>query len=191
MLIKTRIALLVYSCCCLMSADVAAVNLHGVNFPETLSTGDQRLQLNGYGTRTYGLFRNKIYVAALYLQAKSDSHQEILNSTSIKQIKMRYMRNIDQSDMRRGWIHYFEENCVDGDCSAYQAEIDQFQAMVIAATKTDDYDYIFYHDKVEIRVNDQVYGIIHGIDFSRLLLSTWIGDKPPTRALKEGLLGDV
>lgn len=171
------------------SAAIVALELHGVDFPPTSTIDNQRLVLNGCGTRTYGLFRNKIYVAGLYLQNTSDSDQQILNSEGIKQIKMRYMRKIDQDDMRRGWDYYFNENCPDHDCSAYTGEIAEFQAAVIAATKTDDYDYIFTNQSVRILVNNQLVATIEGADFSRLLLSTWIGAAPPTKALKNALLG--
>ena len=49
--------------------------------------------------------------------------------------------------------------------------------------------YVFRHDGVEISRNGKSLGRIEAPDFSRLLLSTWIGATPTTAALKRDLLG--
>ncbi len=176
------------------SVNVSAAQLHGVEFSETSRIVNTEknvsidLQLNGVGTRSYGLLRTKIYVAALYLESPSSVDIDILRSEKSKQIKMQYLRSIDQDDMREAWVYYFEENCPERDCSAHQQSIDQFMNSVIDAKPDDEYDYRFFSDSVEILINDESLARINNAAFSRLLLSTWIGDKPPTKRLKRNLL---
>ncbi len=168
------------------------VELHGISFPRQIQTETMELDLNGYGTRTYGVFNTKIYVAALYLSTPSNDPNTILDGDSNKQITMQYMRKIDQDDMREGWDYYFKQACPQQDCSAYRDAIADFQALVIAAKPKDRYDYRFYAaDRVDVVVNGELKGTITGKNFARLLLSTWIGAAPPTEELKKSLLGKV
>ena len=53
----------------------------------------------------------------------------------------------------------------------------------------DSMSYVFYPDRVEVIVKRKPKPPIAAPGFSQLLLSTWLGDHPPTEALKKGLLG--
>lgn len=158
---------------------------------QTLQVDDRKLSLNGIGTRTATRFllTADIYVAALYLTERSSNAREILSSREPKQLKMQYSYSIGAADMRRGWEYAFRQNCPAKDCSALKAQIDAFLEQVVGVEPGDRYDYLFFADRVDIIRNDASQGAVSGRDFVELLLSTWIGDVPPTPAVRQGLLG--
>ncbi len=45
------------------------------------------------------------------------------------------------------------------------------------------------HEGVQVSINTAVKGTLEGDDFSRALLSIWLGLTPPNEGLKSGLLG--
>lgn len=173
----------------LCAGAAGAAELAGFTVPEQLRVGDRELALNGIGVRTATAFRVKIYVAALYLEKPAGDAAGILDSSGIKQIKMKYLYAISAADMKRGWEHSFTESCPGKRCEPFQAQIAEFQARVAAVAEGDLYDFVFFDDRVEIAAPGAPVSTVRGREFSRLLLSTWIGKAPPTEELKRGLLG--
>jgi hypothetical protein len=166
-----------------------AAELAGFSVPERVRVGERELALNGIGVRTATAFKVKIYVAALYLEKPSRDAGAVLDSSGIKQIKMKYLYAISAPDMKRGWEHSFTESCPEQGCAPFQAQIAEFQARVGAVAEGDLYDFVFFDDRVEIVRPGAAPATVRGGEFARLLLSTWIGKAPPTEELKRSLLG--
>jgi hypothetical protein len=194
-----------------------AAELYGVELPERLERAERTLVRNGMGTRTATVFRVPIYVAGLYVEAPdadgdavpitrpasdrgalapardatppAGDAAAILASTGLKAIVMQYLYTISDADMRKGWDYYFAENCPARDCSPYRTQIDAFMSHVSAVEPGRRYEYLFFPDRVAIMRDGEALGAIDGVGFPRLLLSTWIGDVPPTEELKRDLIG--
>jgi hypothetical protein len=173
---------------CAAGADAA--ERAGFEVPDRIRVADRDLALNGIGVRSATALRIKVYVAALYLENPSRDGGQILDSSGIKQIKMKYLYAISARDMKRGWEHSFTENCPDRRCAPFAAQIAEFQAAVGPVADGDLFDFVFHDDRVEITGPDKAVVTVRGGDFARLLLSTWIGKAPPTEDLKRALLGD-
>ena len=173
----------------LCASGAGAAELAGFSVPERVRAGDRELALNGMGVRSATAFRVKIYVAALYLEKPSADAAQILDSSGIKQIKMKYFYAISAADMKRGWDHSFTTSCPEKRCEPFQAQIAEFQATVGAVAEGDLFDFVFFDDRVEIRGPGATAVTLRGREFARLLLSTWIGQAPPTEELKRSLLG--
>jgi hypothetical protein len=173
----------------LVASGAAAAELAGFRVPDQVRVGDRELALNGIGVRTATAFKVKIYVAALYLEKPARDAAQVLDSSGLKQIKMKYLYAISAPDMKRGWEHSFTEACPEKRCEAFQAQIAEFQAAVAAVADGDLYDYSFFDDRVEIARPGSPPATIRGREFARLLLATWIGKAPPTEELKRSLLG--
>ena len=173
----------------LVASAAGAAELAGFRVPDRVRLGDRELALNGIGVRTATAFKVKIYVAALYLEKPASDAGQVLDSSGVKQIKMKYLYAISAGDMKRGWEHSFTESCPEKRCEPFQAQIAEFQGLVGAVAEGDLYDYSFFDDRVEIARPGSPPVSIRGREFARLLLSTWIGKAPPTEELKRRLLG--
>ncbi len=152
----------------------------GGDFPAQVRAGDRLLVLNGVGVRTYSLLGIEVYRAALYVELPSADAAAILGSPGIKEIRVRYLRDGDRSLAIRGWERSFDDACGCAMPAAFRARIADIRA-------GDEERYVFLPDRAEIAMNGGPPTMIPGI--SRLLLSTFIGDRPPTAALKRALLG--
>jgi len=162
----------------------------GLDAPENIRIEDAELVRNGIGIRsaTRLFITADIYAAALYLVAPSSDADQVLDSTSPKQILIRYLYEIGGDDMKRAWQFSFDKNCPEEDCSAYASAIERFLARVVGVAPGDVYTYRFFADRSEIEYPSGESVTIPGGAFSRLLLATWIGKVPPSAELKAGLL---
>ena len=43
---------------------------------------------------------------------------------------------------------------------------------------------------IQVRINGEWRGTVEGNDFFRALLSIWLGEKPVTKSLRSGMLGN-
>lgn len=163
-----------------------AVKAGDAEFANTWKLGKQTLALNGAGVRGYLGF--EVYAAALYLPAAQRDANLILNSAAPKVLHMVYFRDIDRDDALKAWDHWFAENCK-SPCTLPAAQIQAFKKLLPEIEEDDTETYVFQGASVEYFHNGQKKGRVEGANFSRLLLSTWIGEVPPTAALKKALLG--
>lgn len=166
----------------------AAAAQTSADFPAQSNVDDLVLIKNGEGDRLYGLLRIKVYRAALYLPRRNASDTAILKMGSPRVIRMRYFHGAARDDARRAWRVYLEKNCT-SPCVWPAPGTEGFLALVGMIEAGDQETYVFRHDGVEISRNGKSLGRIEAPDFSRLLLSTWIGATPTTAALKRDLLG--
>lgn len=155
--------------------------------PDHLSITEKKLELNGKAFRTASIFKVKVYLSGLYLEAKSHDENEILDSKKVKAILLNPLRDISKNDTAKAWSFAFEENC-EKTCDDLKDEIKKFEESVEAFKKGDHYRYVFSQDGVTQWINDKQIFHSSNPKFARLLLSTWIGQKPPTEDLKNSLL---
>jgi len=183
-----RLGLSALSLTAALTAVSLAAERDGFQVPDRIEVGEHVLQLNGLATRTATVFRVHIYVAALYLESPSADEEQILASPQLKVIKQRHDYDISERDVKRGWDYAFEQNCPDRTCGAFANERAAFDALLQSVAKGDVYEYVFYPDRTEISLAGKPLGTVPGGEFSRLLLSTWIGAVPPTPDVKRELL---
>lgn len=172
----------------LLALPAGAAEVAGVRLPDYWMLDGHALPLNGIGVREYGLLKIDVYVAALYLPKPDQDPVHILAAPGPKVIQMQFLRDINREDALKVWDHYFAENCK-SPCVLPAAEIAAFKAFAPTTVKGDTQTYLFYDNHVEVLANGKPIGKVGGPRFPRLLLSTWIGDYPPTPALRRALLG--
>lgn len=156
--------------------------------PDRWDINDHALMLNGAGLREYGFLKIDVYAAALYLPSKLTNERQVLASTEPRVLHMQFFRDVSREDTIKAWDHYFAENCK-APCSLPQQEIAAFKKIVPETITGDTQTYVFQAEAVELLRNGISIGRVQGAAFSRLLLSTWIGDVPSTAELKAKLLG--
>jgi hypothetical protein len=170
----------------LCSAAVAA-NLAGVEVPDSANVAATPLVLNGVGLRTKVFF--KIYVGGLYLAAKSGDAAAIVAGTGPDRVLMHLIYEVSKSQFSDAWEDGFKDNDAK-DYDALHEQIQQFIA-VFGDCKKDDVITLDYVPGTGTQVswNGTLKATIPGEAFHHALLNVFLGPKPPTDDLKDGLLG--
>lgn len=176
----------------LLAAPVApaqAAQCLEVEFQDSATVGSTALVLNGLGLRKATMFNVKVYVAGLYLPATSTDANAILAANQAWRLEMRFVRDVDASDIADAWEDGFEKS-TGNDLGALRERLDALKAMMVDFKEG--HSLVFASDPpsgVTIEVQAAVKGAIAGADFAAALLGIWFGAEPPNDDLKSGLLG--
>jgi hypothetical protein len=180
-----RKSLFAFVCVCLCALPLAAATLADVTLPDTVTVGSQTLVLNGLGLRTK-LFV-KVYVAGLYLDKKSSDAGAILQSDSAKRIVMQFIYG---EVSREKLLDAFGDGFKDNAPGASKAQVDQFLGAVETMKKGEQLVVTYVPGTgttLTIKGKDKL--TIPGFPFAQAVFSVWLGPKPATADLKNGMLG--
>ena len=166
---------------------VYAGSVAGVNLPESKTVDGKKLVLNGMGVRTATVLKRHVYVIGLYLETKSFDSNAIIASDEHKRIRMVFVRDVSAKDLRDGWTTGFGDNY--RDVGSIQQEIATFNASMRDVKSGDNIVVDISGDTTKIVINDTLVDSVQGKTFQQALLGIWLGPKPPSSLLKEGLLG--
>ncbi len=168
---------------------VRARECDGVSFPEHLTVQGQTLTLNGLGIRKATWFRIKVYVGALYLAHPSSDAAAILKASEPSEIVLHFMWSVSASQLREAWKDGFAKSAA-AQLPQLRSRIAQFDRWMTGAKSGQSMAFVHVPGQgIEYLLDDAPRGRITGDDFARALLGIWLGQKPPGRALKAGLLG--
>src|SRR4029079_11999809 len=101
------------------SLSAGAREIEKVNFANQLDVAGKKLVLNGGGLRVKRRFGMNfdVYVAGLYLTAKSDKAEAIIASTEPKALRLVFLRSLDKGTLDEAFEEGFNKNCKP-DCEA-------------------------------------------------------------------------
>jgi hypothetical protein len=85
-----------------------ALDLAGVQVPDTTTLGEKTLVLNGAGLRTKVVF--KVYVGALYLEQRSSDPATIIAAEAPWKVSMAFKRDVSKKDILGAFREGFENN---------------------------------------------------------------------------------
>ncbi len=173
----------------LLPAVLTAKTMEGVNLPEQVSMDGRALVLNGAGIREKLFF--DIYIAALYLPAKTTDANKILHADQHWRLDMHFLYSeVSKEKLDEGWDEGFEENTAATDRAKLGERFQQFKNMFPALHKKDVVVLAYAPGKgVSVTIKGAQQGTIAGADFARALLGVWLGAEPVTKKLKKALLG--
>jgi len=160
------------------------------SFSDSVKAGGADLLLNGLGIRKATFLAVKVYVAGLYLPQKSGDAGKIIGANQPWQLVLRFVHDVDASDMRDAFEEGFKKNAGDK-LAALHPRIEALNARLVDDFKVGQY-LSFTNDAakgVTVDVNGAGGAAIVGADFASAQLSIWIGHEPPNGDLKSGLLG--
>jgi len=166
---------------------VPAAELAGVEMPDTVSVDGRELVLNGMGLREKLWI--DVYVAGLYLEHESSDADEILASEQIKRLKMHFVyKKVGTKKLTDAWTEGFEANAGDV-AERLHSELDRLNGWMEDMLKGDEMTFTSVPGRgLEVSVKGTSKGVIEG-DFSTAFWKIFLGPKPPTEKLKNGLLG--
>lgn len=178
-------------CCALLSWNVSALELAGVQLPDKVQVGNASLQLNGAGIRTRFFF--KIYVAALYLPQKQVSGDAVIADEHERRMALHILHELGSKKLYDAFSEAIEANHTAGELAALDAQLKQMAQIFDAVKEVKPGDVITLDylpgSGTQIGVSGTARGIIPGAAFNRALLGIWLGGKPVQDDLKKGLLG--
>ncbi len=168
--------------------DLHAASLAGVTLPDTEQVGNTKLLLNGLGLRTD--FMVKVYVAGLYVQQKSSDPNAILKANAPYRIVMQFLHSASKSQMTDAFNESFNDNTPDA-VKTMKPDIDRFLGAQEPVKVGDQIVFTYVPGSgTTFAINGKDKLTIAGPAFGPVLLSVWLGPKPPTAKVKKGMLGE-
>ena len=173
----------------LLALPAAAGQLEGVTLPDQVTVSGRTLVLNGLGLREATVLMVNVYVAGLYVEAKSSDPAVILKADQTKQLVMKFVRSVGSEKLAEAWTEGFDKNAGDKR-AALASGLAKLNAAMTDVKKADLITLTYLPDTgVTVSVKGKDAAVIPGDDFQRVLFSIWLGANPPNVGLREGLLG--
>ena len=161
----------------------------GVTMPDTITVAGRSLILNGMGLREATFLKIDVYVAGLYLEHASSSPAAIIAADEVKQLVLRFVRDVDRADIVEAWNAGFAGNAT-VPVATLRPLIDRLNGWMPKFSDGDTLTFRYVPgDGVTVEINGARKGVINDANFARSLFAIWLGPKPPTADLKRGLLG--
>ena len=167
--------------------DLHAGTVAGVTLPDTAQVGGKTLVLNGMGVRTK--FMVKVYVAGLYVEQKSSDPAAIIKADAPRQIVMRFVHGASKSQMSDAFEESFNNNSPDA-VKTMKGDIDKLLGALEPVKDGDQMVFTYLPGTgTTLAINGKDKVTIAGPAFGQVIMSVWLGPKPPNADLKKGLLG--
>jgi hypothetical protein len=167
-------------------ADGQEATCRDISFPRHLQVNGSDLTLNGLGVRKATFLKINVYVAAYYVGLPGHDPQALIAADGPQQLTLQFVRNVGVDDLRKAFSEGFERVHAAGleervaRLNGWMTDMKTGQRLTFVRLP---------HSGVQITVNGAQKGVIEGADFSRALMSIWLGPTPPNPELKAGLLG--
>ncbi len=174
----------------LVSTQLFAVEVGGIDMPDTLKKDETSLNLNGAGTREK--FFMDLYVGGLYLKNKTQNATEVISADEAMALRLHIVSGLITSEkMLNATKEGFENSLGDKKNEAIQAKIDTFLATFKDEIKKGDVFEMVYvpNEGVKVYKNATLANTINGIEFKQALFGIWLSENPAQESLKEEMLG--
>jgi len=162
----------------------------GVQFPESIDVHGTSLTLNGVGLRTATVFSVNVYVAAIYVVKPTSDPGSILGSSGPTQLTLHFMRGLSAGSMRNAWSEGFSQQGSPQQMAPFKERLDKLQSWMSDVKAGQQMTFTrLPGEGLTVALDGTALGTLPGDDFARAFLAIWLGEHPPTPALKSGLLG--
>jgi hypothetical protein len=166
-----------------------AAEIGGVKLDDSTTVSGQKLVLNGGGVRTK--FIVKVYVASLYLPAKSVDLKAVL-AKGPRRIQMNLLRDVSADQFVDALLEGLKDNNSAAELAAVKAQTEQLVQIMKAFKEVKEKDVVtldFVDDATRIGLNGADRGSIPGEAFNQALTRIWLGEHPVQDDLKKAMLG--
>ncbi|TGN41955.1 chalcone isomerase family protein [Marinobacter confluentis] len=172
-----------------LSAPASALEVDGVDVPETYTAMGTELKLNGAGTRSKWFM--DLYVGGLYVPSTISDGQAIINADEPQAITLHIISGMITSDKMKDATMEGFENSTGGDLAAIQDEVDAFlDVFSEEIVEGDVFDLVYLPGEgVRVQKNGEARSTIEGLEFKKALFGIWLSDQPAQEDLKEKMLG--
>lgn len=171
-----------------LTAAPADTTYNGVKLPGTVDVAGHALVLNGVALRKKAVF--KVYVAGLYLTAKSTDADAVLAADAPRRMVMQFLRDVGKDKMCEAWDEALANNTPNASAQL-KAEFVTLCGYMEDIKDTQQFVFTYVPGTgTEVSVAGKVKGTIAGKEFADALFKAWIGPKPgPGEGFKKNLMG--
>lgn len=158
-------------------------------YPPAVRWGERELSCNGTGLCEWGIFGIDLYDAALYLERRAGDLAAASEPDQRYVLHLHFVRSLTASQLGEAFTAAVRAN-VGADLGALAAPLQQLCAAM--RDVADGSGYTFAGEPgagLAILRDGALVDRIADEPFRRLFLRLYLGDQPPTKALREGLLG--
>jgi len=171
---------------------IAATEVNGVQFSDTVQLAGKELKLNGAGLRTRLMF--KVYVAGLYLPEKTKNPAEIFRQEGPRRVAITMLRSVPADTFANAFFEGMKDNVSTTERTRLQPQMRQFNDFFTAgeALKKGDVvllDWIPGSGTICSLNGKKLGDPIPDAAFYNAVLRIWLGDHPVEPFLKEAMLG--
>lgn len=167
-------------------ATAHAATLAGVTLPDTATVAGKPLVLNGLGLREK--YTIDVYVGGLYLPAPTHDGAAAIALDAPKRVVMHFVyRKVTRAQIVDTFLEGFGEHAT----GPHKAHVDQLIAVVPDEIVSGEQIVFEYAPGVgtTMYAKGKALATVPGVDFMKLVFGVWLGAKPPSQALKAGMLG--
>lgn len=174
-----------------LSFSVHAVEIGGIQMPESLSAESKPLALNGAGLRTK--FFMDIYAAGLYLAEASKEASSIIAADQAMALRLHITSGLLTAEKMESATREGFEKSTGGNTAPIQATIDEFIAAFSEEIKENDvFDFVYAPTTgVNVFKNGELKKNVKGLEFKQALFGIWLSEDAVQDDLKDGLLGSL
>jgi hypothetical protein len=157
----------------------------GVKMKDKVKVGGKKLVLNGMGIRQATVFNVNVYVAGLYLEAKTRDANDVV-ADKAKHIELHFVRDVDLDDLQDAFTEGFEKN----GGSSLGEKVKALNGMMADMEDGQRMSLSYVPGKgTTVKVKGKKKGVVEGADFAKVLFTIFVGPKAPNRLLRDGMLG--
>jgi hypothetical protein len=165
-----------------------AAQINGVHFHDSVTVGNNVLELRGAGLLRWLFF--KIYNAALYLPPEVPS-ENVLDDVPKKMV-FHYLSDMKAEQFIEPGEPLLMKNASADELAQIRGKIDAINDMYRDVKKGDRYSLTYMPGTgTELALNDEVLGLISGYDFAAIYYRIWLGENPVDEDLKKGLMNNT
>jgi len=170
-----------------MGGMAQAIEVAGVQLPETVEIGGQQLQLNGYGIRKKFFF--KIYVGSLYTAQKATTASQVVDGAGGKLLRMNFLYSkVEKEKIVGGFAEGIKKNSPElSDDQAVVQFLGLFDADFVEKDQVD--LTITADNQVNVSHNGRQLGTIQSANLAKAILLIYLGQDPADDDMKDGMLG--
>ena len=129
----------------------------------------------------------KVYVGG-YLKSPFKDAGAILAADQAKAIRLHFLRDLTKAQLVEAFREGFEDNVKDK--ASQKAAFDRMLALVPDVKEGSTLTLAYLPGKgTTLSAGSKELGVFEGKGFADAVLAIWLGPKPPSEALKKGLLG--
>lgn len=168
----------------------AAATLAGVTLPDTFPYGGQTLRLNGLALRTLTILNVRIYVVGLYLPQPAHDAQTIEGAPGPKVLLLQFLHDATKEQFQKEYREGERNNCSDGSCpKSAEADFERLVADAPSLKVGDVLTYVISGNGLRVLLNNRQIGNYANPGLATEILNGFIGEHPPSAALRQALLG--
>ncbi len=171
----------------LPAAASRAAEIEGVRFADSVTVAGRELRLVGTGMQRY-LLVYKVCVAALYLPAGTAPGQALDDVP--KHLEIHYFHKIKAAQFAELTAKGVRDNATPARFRAVRERLEAFCQAYENVRPGDRYSLSYAPETGStLALNGALKKTVPGADFAAALFAVWLGAKPVTEGLKQGLLG--